>query len=50
MKIYGDEKNTCVLRMILFIESFANVKPLQFQDLNQSVWVIKRNEKADKVL
>ena len=31
MKIHRDEKTQCLLRMILFIEIFANVKCFSFE-------------------
>ena len=36
--------------MILFIELFANVERFLFLDFHQSVWVIDRNKKDEKVL
>ena len=48
MKMYRDEKTQSLLRMILFVKIFANIKRLL--ELHLGVSVIRWNEKDEKIL
>ena len=47
--MYRDVKSQGLQCMILFIELFANVKRFAFLDLPLAMWVIKWDEKDEKV-